>query len=220
MTADQRLTLAEVSADRTCLSRAVQLPAGDRAQLRLLEPTDGDRFGHFLRELSEATRSLYAPHPLTLDFGRQLCCELDYAGLSDPSDPATLRFIGLVAAAGDAAPQQVVAYFILYLGVGDSTIVRYLDHGVRLDESATCTFAPVVADAYQDKGVGSALVPGVFGAARRLGFVQCVLMGGTRAINHRAIRYYEKAGFRQVGDFTTHTADGTALENHDMVMDL
>ena len=86
MTADQRLTLAEVSADRTCLSRAVQLPAGDRAQLRLLEPTDGDRFGHFLRELSEATRSLYAPHPLTLDFGRQLCCELDYAGLSDPSD--------------------------------------------------------------------------------------------------------------------------------------
>ena len=242
------LTVAEVSANRGCLSRAVQLPGGEQAQLRLLEPADGESFGRFLGGLSEATRNLYAPHPLTLDQGRLMCADLDYPAISGSTDPVTLRFVGVILqgqpAGADSQPQDaasgdppvasaareptgcrqrqdvaIAAYFILLLGVGEPTVARYRGHGVALDPDSTCTFAPVVADAYQDKGVGSALVPGVFDAARRLGFTTCVLMGGTRAINHRAIRYYEKAGFRKVGDFDTQTQDGTTLGNHDMVLE-
>lgn len=213
MSGSSRLTLADVAADPACLSRHVQLRSGDDAELRLLLPGDGEAFGRFLAGLSEATRTLYAPHPLTLEHGHHLCAELDYAGMAAQTDLVTLRFIGLVE--GGAA-----TYFILVLGVREGELNRYGGYGITLDPATTCTFAPVVADAYQGKGVGSALVPGVFDAARRLGFRRCVLMGGTRAFNRRAIRYYEKPGFRKVGDFTTHAPDGTAIDNQDMVLSL
>jgi len=236
------LTLADIAADPACLSRNATLPDGQPAQLRLLLPGDGDAFGRFLDELGETTRSLYAPHPLDLAQGRQLCAELDYAGMAASPDPVALRFVGLIepgpahiptprpqdAANAEttsrerqfAARQDVGSYFILLLGVGDPTVERYRGHGVALDPGTTCTFAPVVADAYQNKGVGSALVPGVFDAARRLGFATCVLMGGTRTVNHRAIRYYEKAGFRTVGAFDTKSQDGATIGNQDMVLAL
>ena len=120
----------------------------------------------------------------------------------------------------EAERPEVAAYFILLLGLREHTAERYRNHGAPLDGLATCTFAPVVADAWQSRGVGSIVVAPVYDAARRLGFARCVLMGGTRAINHRAIRFYEKAGFRRVGDFTTHDPDGTPIGNHDMVLAL
>ena len=212
MGADARLSLDRIAAEPGCLSAPVRLPDGTGAELRLLQPGDGDAFGRFLDELGETTRSLYAPHPLTFEHGRQLCAELQYAGIPT-TDPATLRFIGTV-------PGEVVAYYILVLGVHNHTSSRYRGHGAPLDGIATCTFAPVVADAWQNRGVGTALVAPVLDAARRLGFARCVLMGGTRAINHRAIRFYAKAGFHKVGDFTTHAPDGTPIANHDMVLDL
>ncbi|MFH1566562.1 MAG: GNAT family N-acetyltransferase [Gemmatimonadota bacterium] len=237
-----RLDLPHVAAHPDCLTRQVALPTGESATVRLLLPGDGDAFGQFLQGLSDATRFLYAPHPLTLDQGRKLCADLDYPGLPSRPPPITLRFIGTMAATVPPAVvspsqdvtqgrttqprtqfadrQDVGAYFILVLGVRDGEVKRYRDLGIDLDPAATCTFAPVVADALQGRGVGSALVTPVFDAARRLGFTCCVLMGGTRAINHRAIRFYEKAGFRKVGDFVTKAADGTPIDNQDMVMEL
>ena len=91
---------------------------------------------------------------------------------------------------------------------------------MALDPDTTCTFAPVVADAYQSRGVGSALIPGVLDAARRLGFHHMVLSGGTRTANHRAIRFYTKAGFRKVGEFETQGQNGTTIGNQDMILDL
>jgi GNAT superfamily N-acetyltransferase len=210
------LTLSQVAADPACLTQPVTLPSGETAHLRLLQPADGDAFGPFLEGLSEATRTLYAPHPLTDEHGRQLCAEVDYGNLLTRESgevAATLRFVGLIR-------EEVTAYFILALGVRQGERRRYADVGIALDPADTCTFAPVVADAHQNQGVGSALVPGVFDAARRLGFTRCALMGGTRAINHRAIRFYEKAGFRKVAEFDTQGPDGETIGNQDMLLDL
>lgn len=43
---------------------------------------------------------------------------------------------------------------------------------------------------------------------------QVILQGGVQATNSRAIGFYEKHGFRKAGSFST------AVENHDMFLDL
>lgn len=73
-----------------------------------------------------------------------------------------------------------------------------------------------MADAYQSRGVGSAMMPSILETVRRLGYRRMVLSGGTRAENHRAIRFYEKNGFRKVGDFKS----GGDIDNHDMILEL
>ncbi|MEU2180061.1 GNAT family N-acetyltransferase [Streptomyces thermolilacinus] len=52
--------------------------------------------------------------------------------------------------------------------------------------------------------------------ARRFGRNRIILWGGVLADNQRAIRFYEKQGFRTVGSFTG--ADGA--ESLDMMLDL
>ena len=119
-----------------------------------------------------------------------------------------------------AKRQDVAGYFILTLGTRDGEATRYRERDVELSPDTTCTFAPCVADAYQSQGVGSALIPGILDAARRLGFHHMVLSGGTRTANHRAIRFYEKAGFRKVGEFETKDKNGTPIGNQDMILEL
>ena len=210
------LTVSDLALDPSCLTISCVSPSGLGLTLRLLLPEDGDRLGRFFEDLSPATRNCYAPHPLTLEYGQQLCAELDY---HTPSDTPTLRFVGLIS---DDPPEGdgVVAYFILALGIRDGEASRYRERGSELDPDTTCTFAPCVADAHQSQGVGSALVPGILNAARALRFHHMVLSGGTRTTNHRAIRFYEKAGFRKVGEFTTRDKNDTPIGNQDMVLEL
>jgi RimJ/RimL family protein N-acetyltransferase len=47
------------------------------------------------------------------------------------------------------------------------------------------------------------------------GYRTMVLQGGVRALNPRAIRFYQKNGFVRVGDFRVRD-----LDNHDMMLDL
>lgn len=54
--------------------------------------------------------------------------------------------------------------------------------------------------------MGTLAFPLVADVARRLGRTRIILWGGVLADNARAIRYYEKNGFRPVGSFAA--ADG------------
>ncbi|WP_051707143.1 MULTISPECIES: GNAT family N-acetyltransferase [unclassified Streptomyces] len=95
-------------------------------------------------------------------------------------------------------------------------MARYQDAGVRLTEATDCRFGPTLADDYQHRGVGTLVFPYVTEIARLLGRSRIILWGGVRADNARAIRYYEKNGFRPVGSFTG--ADGSL--SLDMMLDL
>ncbi|MEE2831491.1 MAG: GNAT family N-acetyltransferase, partial [Candidatus Latescibacterota bacterium] len=92
---------------------------------------------------------------------------------------------------------------------------RYVDHGHPLIGDECCTFAPCVADAWQQRGLGSALFPHVAACLRRLGRRRLLLWGGVRSDNPRAQHFYRKFGFRHVGDFAAGGVDSL-----DMVLDL
>jgi GNAT superfamily N-acetyltransferase len=83
-----------------------------------------------------------------------------------------------------------------------------------LDDATDATIAPVVADAHQNSGFGSLVMLHLMPWLRRLGKRRMVLLGGVRQHNARAIRFYQKWGFRPVGTFTT------SAPNIDMVAEL
>jgi GNAT superfamily N-acetyltransferase len=181
------------------------LPGDEEVALRLLGPGDAPILAEYFLGLSAETRRLYAPHPFDLVTAEKLCATLDVT--------TQLRFVGV---AGKEPDQRIMAYLIVGLTPGESELRRYQDLGLTLDPERTCWLAPSVADRYQSQGVGFLLMQPILDWARQLGYRQMVLSGGTRAENHRAIRFYTKLGFRRLGDFQTEGS----VDNHDMMLDL
>ncbi|MGB1288070.1 MAG: GNAT family N-acetyltransferase [Aggregatilineales bacterium] len=93
---------------------------------------------------------------------------------------------------------------------------RYDRNGIILDSETDCRFGPVLADDYQDKGVGSQVMPVIKDIARKFGKSRIILWGGVLVENVRAIHFYEKHGFQHVGKFINQTGD----DSLDMILDL
>lgn len=198
------LSIENIMSDPTLAERTVS-HGGRTLALRLLTREDAEAFGAYLEGLSEETASLFGPHRLDADTARELCSKLD------PSQ--TMRF-GLFEPDG-----TMIAYFLLFPLVRDSTIQRYAAAGIELSSKTDCTFAPSVADAWQSKGLATAAMPAITGIARDLGFKRMVLSGGTQDRNKRGIAFYRKHGFRVVNDFITEPAGRGKIVNHDMILE-
>jgi GNAT superfamily N-acetyltransferase len=147
---------------------------------------------------------LYAPHPFDQVTADRLCAETS-------TDTTQVR---LVVATGDGSTVQLVAYFILGFELHASDTKRYLERGMPLHSKTDVSLAPVVADEYQSTGVGSLIMAEVLPWLRRRGTKRLLLLGGVRAQNTRAIRFYEKWGMQRVGEFTT------SAPCYDMIADL
>jgi GNAT superfamily N-acetyltransferase len=93
---------------------------------------------------------------------------------------------------------------------------RYAGYGIALNEQRTVRWGPCVADAWQGRGLASALIPPAWDAARLLGRDRVVLFGGVQPGNHRARRFYLRHGFTEAGTFTDDL-DGPGI---DMLLDL
>ena len=180
-----------------------QLQTGDGSRFvaRPLLATDAESLGVYFDNLSESVRGMYGPHPLNTEHARILCDELDHTKL--------LPFLAIMESG------EIGAYFLVHIGVRDGDRKRYIEHGHPLVEHECCTLAPCVADAWQELGLGSAMLPHVTSSIKRLGRQRLVLWGGVRGDNPRAQHFYRKFGFRHVGDFA---AGG--VNNLDMVLDL
>jgi len=190
----------DIAQHPNCVTEMVDF-AGERVTFRVLQRGDGPLFGRYLEGLSEATRRCFSPHAFTMETARKLCDTIDYTD--------TLRLMGTT---GEGPQEQMIAYFILTLGVRESEIKRFQNYNILLDPDTDCQFAPSVADAYQNRGLGAVLSKRVLAVARRLGHTRTVLQGGTQKANLRGIHFYEKLGFRKVGEFTT------SVENQDMML--
>ena len=193
------LTLEQIAHSPEHLTRDLCLPDEEHFAFRLLLPDDGKRIGCYFESLSDETRSRFGPHPLDMATGHALCAEIDYSEI--------LRFIAV-------HKDAVIAYFLLILNVRSGTRDRYSKYGIDLVDGEDCVFAPSVSDAYQSQGLGSILLPQILDIAALLGFSRILLSGGTHSTNHRAIRYYQKFGFEEVGRFET-TGD-----NIDMIREI
>lgn len=188
------------------LVTTIGLRNGREARVRPLQADDARILGDFFVGLSDKTRSTYGPHPFGRDTAAELCDAV--------ADQQTVRFIAVL---DDGTTQaEIIAYMILSRVIGDGDRRRY---GDTLPWETTACLAPVVADAYQDQGVGTAMGQHVLACARALGLSHVILMGGVMDENPRARRVYEKLGFEFVGSFETEVAGKRRL-NHDMVVTL
>ena len=164
---------------------------GESLLLRALHAGDAPALGDYFAGLSAETQRRYAPHPLTAEHAQELCARIDH--------DEDLRLLALTR---EARP-RIVAYFILRLGMRPEEQARYAALGIPLDAQTDCSLAPSVADAYQDLGLGSLMMPWLFEVASRLGRKRMVLWGGCQITNARALHFYQKHGFTKVGEYET-----------------
>ena len=175
--------------------------------MRPLERSDNLILGQYFLNLSEHTRSLYGPHPFDQATADQFCENINYAD--------TIRMIATVS---EGAGEQVIAYFILQLGIPKDETQRYVKAGILLEPHLDCLIAPCVADAYQNHGLGTPLMRQVFEVACSLGRRYIVLMGGVYVTNDRAVHYYQKLGFKNIGSFEPSWPNGRT--SYDMYLEL
>lgn len=182
----------------------VLLRNGHQATIRPLQAGDVEPLAALFLSLSEDTKRRYGPHPFDRATAGKLCAEIDPA--------TTLRFVALLE--GEPQP-QIIGYMILTRQMWSDDVQRY---GDWLRTAECGALAPVVADAYQDQGIGSQMARHVLASARLWGLSRVVLMGGVQGTNARARHFYTKLGFREVGEFWTHH-NGDML-NYLMIVDL
>ena len=197
----------EIGRDPERFAKRVVLRSGEGVCFRPLAAEDAVILGDYFLSLSESTRSLYAPHPFDRATAEELCANITPAEV--------LRFLGISRRTGR---EQVIAYFIIFFGVGQGERDRYARLNLRLDPKTDCSLAPSVTDEYQNRGVGSLLLAYLLELLRETGRRRVILSGGTQAVNRRAVHFYEKLGFRKVGEFKVHR-DETELNNYDMILD-
>jgi RimJ/RimL family protein N-acetyltransferase len=162
---------------------------GTQYTFRKLEQADSALLTTYFLALSKETQSRFGPHPLTAEYAKKLC--------DLPQDSAD-RFILLTE-----NQDQIIGYFIVEYGGAPDEAKRYQAQGIDLDPKLDPIFAPSMADAYQNKGLASRVMPLIIGAAKEKYARSLVLMGGTQETNHRAIAFYEKFGFKRYGRFQT-----------------
>ena len=170
----------------------VRLRSGEEVLIRLLREDDGARLAAYLEGLCAETCSYYRPHPFDRETAERSCASLNPA--------EELRFVALSRSDGD---DRIVAYVPFKVGVRDADFERYAARGIELDPEADTTIAPSVADDYQGSGLAGAIMRYLREHSRTLGRTRMVLWGGVQARNARAIAFYRKWGFREMGEFWT-----------------
>jgi len=188
-----------------CYVARIALRDGREALVRPLETTDVETLGDFFVGLSAKTRSTYGPHPFDRATATKLCGEVD--------DGITVRFVGEIATKDGP---EFVGYMILTRTIWPDDIKRYEG---RLDLTNCACLAPVIADAYQGQGVGTAMAQHVMASAHAMGLKQIILMGGVIGDNHRARKLYERLGFQYAGEFWTPKTGGGELLNYSMIVE-
>ncbi|MFZ5365924.1 MAG: GNAT family N-acetyltransferase [Patescibacteria group bacterium] len=163
------------------------LKDGEKIIFRPLLKDDSTSFGIFLDSLSKETRRRYGPHPLTFGEAKNICENLDYKEM--------LRLVLL------NSKEEIIGYNILSFQLRDSQVERFKGYGIHLVPGRDVCIAPVIADRYQNKGVGTMMLLKTIELAKSLGLRQITLWQETQVSNKRAIHFYEKLGFEKIAEF-------------------
>ena len=154
--------------------------------LRPLEPKDNELLASFLEGLSSTTRKNY-----TLDdFGPTTAAEFCNAIARYDK----LRFLLLL-------DETVIGLFEFSMDIPDTDKDRLLKYKLDYSEDEVCRFGPCLADAYQNKGLAKLIFPYIKGIAKKTGNNSILLWGGVLKDNIKAIRFYKKVGFKELGEF-------------------
>jgi ribosomal protein S18 acetylase RimI-like enzyme len=167
-------------------------------QLRALRPADFANLSDYLQHLSSASKSRFGPHAF------------DEAGVSQHyQDPYHVGYVAIELETG-----KIVAYAAVVWGYLKSDAARLESYGVAVFRDTDATYAPSVADEWQNQGLGSKLFLFVCAEMKSAGRKRLILWGGVQNTNTLALAYYRKLGFRYLGSFEYNGW------NDDMILDL
>lgn len=180
------LTLAGVATEPALITSSLTIASDVAILLRPLEPADVQALMLFLAALSPETRRFSTYPSYDLATAQELCDAINrYDKLRlIIEEPASKRIVGLLEFSFD---------------IPDGDHARFASYHVTLESSTDCRFGPCLADDYQNKGVGSEVFPYIADVAKKFEQKRIILWGGVFSDNQRAIRYYEKNGFKRVG---------------------
>ncbi len=153
----------------------------------------------YLKQLSPLSRSRFGPHRYDIASLEQFFFRHDAPSAYVVKAEST---------------KEIIAYALLKTGFLDHDAPRLQSYGLQLDAEADATLAPSVADAWQSKGIGSAMLEYIILQARSKGIRRIILWGGVQSGNTQAVRLYQKFGFRTLGSFEYYG------ENLDMVLEI
>ncbi len=197
------LTLSAVAENPAIITESITTAGGEPLMLRPLEPSDLHRLAAFLAALSPETRRLFTCPGYDLRAAQEMCDAIN-------------RYDKLRLVVEAPGTQRIVGLLEFSMAITDGDQARFAGYGITLDPDTDCRFGPCLADDYQNSGLGSAVLPYVLDVTRRLGQKRIILWGGVLSDNARAIRYYEKNGFRLVGEFKNQTG----IDSLDMILEL
>jgi len=167
--------------------------------LRKLIPDDFDKLSDYLHQLSADTAKRFGPH----SFDKNSFVDLFI-------HPAVC--IGYIAQ--DIQTSEIIAYTIIKPGYLEHDSFRLQAYGLVLNAKTDCTYAPSVADAWQSLGVGNSLFHFVLSELKSNGIKRIILWGGVQADNIKAVNFYNKNGFKTLGEFEYNG------RNYDMILDI
>lgn len=176
----------------------ILLKDGSTIKFRLLQQEDAELLYNYLNTLSAESRSRFGPHGFNRETVYNICNNLDADN--------TQRFIALNG-------ENIIAYMLLKKGMIPEDAQRYARYNIFFNEHTTVTYAPSVADEFQNSGLGSKMFSIILEKLKQQGYQKIVLWGGVQATNARAVHFYEKHGFAHVANFWHDNKD-----NIDMVL--
>ena len=109
---------------------------------------------------------------------------------------------------------RMIAYAIVRRGFLAHDAPRLESYGLKPEPYSDATFAPSVADDWQGRGLGPRMFAFMREDLRTMGIQRIILWGGVQQTNERAVRYYQRLGFRTIGTFEYHGP------NLDMVLEI
>jgi diamine N-acetyltransferase len=107
-----------------------------------------------------------------------------------------LRYIAV-----DETTNDIIAYMLFKQGMLYWDEKRYTERGQHFNYSTTVTYAPSVADDFQNTGLGSRMYQQIENELKRKGIQHIVLWGGVQSGNERAVSFYKKFGYQVMGSF-------------------
>lgn len=182
------LSLSKVTSSPSLVTYNLQLPSGKKAILRPLESTDVEQLTKFLEGLSQETRRLSTFPSFDISAAKEMCEAINRYD--------KLRFVL------ELPSKEIIGLFEFSFDIPETDIKRFSDRGITINSETDCRFGPTLADDYQNQGIGSLIFPHIANIAKKFGKKRIILWGAVLADNTRAIKFYEKHGFKNMGIFT------------------
>jgi diamine N-acetyltransferase len=174
---------------------------GKSAEVRLLERNESDNlFEYFEKRFSSESKSRFGPHAFDQQTINAIC--------QNP-DEEIMRYIAL------EEEKNIIAYMLIKQGMIEWDKNRYATRQQSYDYITSVTFAPSVADAWQNTGLGSLMYELIENNLRKRNIKNIILWGGVQATNEKAVNFYKKHGYQFIASFWHE-----GIDNYDMVKQL